>query len=369
MHIAFYAPLKSPDHPIPSGDRQIAQLLIEALRRAGHEPFLASRLRSFDPAGDPERQARLSRLGDLAAGRLLRRWQRRPADAPDLWFTYHLYYKAPDWIGPRVSAALGVPYVIAEASHAPKRAGGAWDIGHRAVEQALRQADAVIGLNPVDREGVLSVLPDARRWVPLPPFLDASAYDAEPDRKTSRPVRLITVAMMREGDKLASYRLLGSALERLLDLPWSLDVVGDGPARMAVEQALSALGPRITYHGALEPAAIRQALQSADLLVWPAINEAFGMALLEAQASRLPVVAGNSGGVGAIVADGQTGVLTPPGAIAPFAAAVRRLMRDDDVRRKMGVAARAKVQRDHDLPAAAARLGALLERLGAARAA
>ena len=52
MRIAFYAPLKPPDHPVPSGDRRVAQLLLAALRRAGHEPVLASRFRSFEGQGD-----------------------------------------------------------------------------------------------------------------------------------------------------------------------------------------------------------------------------------------------------------------------------------------------------------------------------
>src|SRR5438034_10478120 len=121
MRIAFYAPLKPPDHPVPSGDRRIAQLFLDALRLAGYDPFLASRLRSFDGGGDRARQARVAVLGRRVAERLLRRWQEVPGTAPGLWFTYHLYYKAPDWLGPAVSAVLGIPYVVAEASHAAKR--------------------------------------------------------------------------------------------------------------------------------------------------------------------------------------------------------------------------------------------------------
>ena len=100
---------------------------------------------------------------------------RGPATAPQLWFTYHLYYKAPDWLGPRVAGALGIPYVVAEASFAAKRAGGAWDAGHRAIERAIRQADAVIGLNPADRDGVLPLLASPARWIALKPFLDAGS--------------------------------------------------------------------------------------------------------------------------------------------------------------------------------------------------
>ena len=62
MRIAFYAPLKPPDHPVPSGDRQIAQLFLAAMRLAGHEPILASRFRSYEGSGDPVRQARLAAL-------------------------------------------------------------------------------------------------------------------------------------------------------------------------------------------------------------------------------------------------------------------------------------------------------------------
>ena len=70
MRVAFYAPLKPPDHPVPSGDRRMAGLLVEALTRAGHEVELASRLRSRDGAGDAAYQARLERVGAAMAERL-----------------------------------------------------------------------------------------------------------------------------------------------------------------------------------------------------------------------------------------------------------------------------------------------------------
>jgi len=378
MRIAFYAPLKAPDHETPSGDRRVARLLIDALRLAGHEPFLASHLRSFDPIGRAFRQNKLAAHGRQAAGRLIARWRTRPDTAPGLWFTYHLYYKAPDWLGPLVSAALGIPYIVAEASFAPKRAGGPWDIGHRAVEAALRGADRVIGLNTADREAVLPLLAGPCRFLTLPPFLDGQLYGAVAPSPASGkgsgrglfpPPRLMTVAMMRLGDKLASYRVLGAALVRVLDLDWSLEVIGDGPAHAAVRAALAPLGERVTYAGALREQQIATKLAVADIFVWPAINEAFGMALLEAQASALPVVAGQSGGVGDIIADSVTGLLAPPGDDAAFAAALRTLIADPARRAAMGAAARDKVRREHDLPSAAARLGDIILALTRARAA
>jgi starch synthase len=84
----------------------------------------------------------------------------------------------------------------------------------------------------------------------------------------------------------------------------------------------------------------------------------------------LAVVAGRSGGVAGIVVSGETGLLVPPGDVASFAAAVRRLILASEARAAMGVAARANVEREHDLPAAATRLAAVLKPLsGRARAA
>lgn len=368
MRVAFYAPLKPPDHPVPSGDRRVARLLLAALRHAGHEPVIASRLRAYDGIGDARRQARVAAQAERAAARLLQRWREHPAGAPGLWFTYHLYYKAPDFLGPAICEALHIPYVVAEASFAAKRETGPWAFYHRAAEAALRRADAVIGLNTADRDGVLRVVADPRRWLPMAPFLDAARYRPAP-RASAAPVRLVAVAMMRPGDKLASYRLLGAALARLGDLAWTLDVIGDGPARPEVETALAPLRKRVRWHGALAEDAVAAVLREAGLCVWPAINEAFGMALLEAQASGLPVVAGDSGGVGAIVAHGTTGLLVAPGNEAAFAAAVRSLIDDPAQRRAMAKAAWRKVRQEHDLPRAAAALQALIARLRLARAA
>jgi len=327
MRIAFYAPLKPPDHPVPSGDRQIAQLFLAAMRLAGHEPILASRFRSYEGSGDPLRQARLAALGQRVAERRLRLWREIPEFTPELWFSYHVHHKAPDWLGPPIAGALGIPYVVAEASVTPIHALGPWALGYRAAESAIRRADAVIGLNSKDRECILPLLREPWRWVAFKPFVDATTYGriGEPEGES---LHLITVAMMRHGDKLASYRLLGDSLSRLLDLPWSLEVVGDGPARRDVENALAPLNERVTWMGSLDHSSIAERLALADLFVWPACNEAFGMAPLEAQASELPVVAGADGGVGEIVVPDVTGLLVTPGDARAFAAAVRSVMLD-----------------------------------------
>ncbi len=377
MRVAFYAPLKPPDHGVPSGDRRVARLLIQALELAGHEVEVAARLRAWHGVPDAARQARIAALGAVLAERLLRRYRARPAAArPRAWLTYHLYYKAPDWIGPRVAEALGIPYLLAEASLAGKRANGPWAIGHEATRAALDRAAAVISLNPDDVE----CLPDPGRVRPLAPFLDpAPLQAAAAGRAAARaalakchgldPAQpwLLAVAMMRPGDKLASYRLLSEALQTLRASDWQLLVAGDGPARAEVEAALGAVPQdRIRLLGEVTAEALPALYAACDLLVWPAIHEAYGMALLEAQAAGLPVVAGQGAGIAQLVLDGQTGRLTEAGDAAAFAQAVAGLLAAPATRRAMAAAAQVRVAAEHGLTAAAARLDAVLHEAVAA---
>ena len=413
MKIAFYAPLKAPDHPVPSGDRLIAGLLVRALERAGHEVVPASRLRAFDGAGDRDRQLRLARTGRAEAQRLLDRWLGSPR-APRCWFTYHLYHKAPDWIGPRVSARLGIPYVVVEASYAPKQACGAWRHGHRAVAAALARAVRVIALNPDDVPGLERLLgslegpvhglrdfpddasglerssgslessgrrprdfphdvrglerrPGGARLRRLAPFIDTGACAPRGDRsrRRARIARLVSadpsapllacVAMMRGGRKAESFRLLARALERIPHVPWHLLVVGDGPARPEVEAAFAELvaGGRVAFLGLRPPPALRGIVSACDLFVWPALGEPIGMAMLEAQALGVPVVAGETRGVGDVVVHGAGGWLVPEGDAAAFAGAVEKALADPAALAAAGATARARVRAGHGLGAAA----------------
>ena len=80
-------------------------------------------------------------------------------------------------------------------------------------------------------------------------------------------------------------------LARLDDLPGSFVLVGDGEAR-ARWQRVPPFGDRVGWLGGPRHGALPAIYAAADLLVWPACNEAYGMAMLEAQAAGVPVVAG-----------------------------------------------------------------------------
>ena len=365
MRVLLHTPLKPPDSPIPSGDREMARGLRRLLRRLGHTIVMPALSRVAPGVPAPQDHLALERRARAQAQRLIARWRALPVRHPerfDLWLTYHCYYRKPDWPGPIVTRALGVPYVLVEASHATRRAQGPTRLGHRAVERALGAADLVLTVNPRDIAGVKARLRPGARQVWLPPFIDTRPFDRVP-RAANDPPLLLSVGMMRSRDKQESYRVLAEALGRLKDKSWRALLVGDGPARGEVEALMAPFGERVRFAGALPHAELPATYASADLYLWPAINEAYGMAFLEAQAAGLPVVAGRTGGVPAVVADGITGLLTPIGDAVAFANATARLLDDAGERARLGKAARARVNARHDERAAAHALAAALARL------
>ena len=362
MHVALYAPMKPPDDPLPSGDRQAVRMIVRALELAGHRTEVASRLVSWLPAPDAAADARQRAEAAVEVESLLERWQAGSAERPDLFLTYHLYHRAPDRIGPAVAARLGIPYVVIEASRALKRATGPWAERFREVDTALAAADAVAAIHAEDAEGLAAVVPEARLHR-LAPFLDAAPFRAAAGRSPSTgAVQLLAVGMMRPGDKARSYAVLADALARLADQPWRLSIVGDGPARPEVEAAFAARGlgaDRVSILGARASEAMPAVYAGADVLVWPAINEAYGFVFLEAQAAGLPVVGARRGGVPEIVREGETGLLAPEGDATAFAGCVAALLADPLARARMGAAAATHIAAHHDLPVAARRLDAI----------
>jgi glycosyltransferase involved in cell wall biosynthesis len=377
MRIAFYAPLKSPDHAVPSGDRRVGRLLIEALELAGHQVDLASALRSYEPKGDLARQLQLRDEGLSIAEAMVRRWSRPDSiGRPDLWFTYHVYYKAPDWLGPRVASELGIPYVIAEASFAPKRAGGAWSLGHTAAADAIRAASLLLSPIEDDRACLEPLMSAHAKLASLPPFLDPAIYRLAARTRAASRERMgeqfsldpavpwiVVAAMMRTGDKVASYRRLASALGRLTGIPWQAVIAGDGSARDEVESVLGQAAPgRVRFLGERQAEELASIYAACDLCIWPAVNEAYGMALLEAQAAGVPVVSHAVRGVPDVVCHERTGLLAPADDEAALVSHARRLLTDERRRSQMSQAAARFVGDERSVGSAAAILGEALSR-------
>ena len=129
-------------------------------------------------------------------------------------------------------------------------------------------------------------------------------------------------------------------------------IVGDGHDEQRLRDIARELGvaDRVIFTGALTDAELAEGYATSTLYVGLSrvdqeINaEGFGISFVEAGASGVPSVAGDSGGVRSAVRDGETGIVVPPTDVASISGAIASLLRDDDRRRSMGEAARRAVE-------------------------
>jgi glycosyltransferase involved in cell wall biosynthesis len=233
----------------------------------------------------------------------------------------------------------------------------------------------LLAMTEGDAQGLTALVQPPAEVRLFPPFLDAAPLAAAAGERAAHRARLarahrldsalpwlVVVAMMRADAKRRSYLALAEALDHLRDLPWRLVVIGDGEARAEIEVRLRRLGEhRALCLGALPESEVPPWLAAADLYLWPAFREAYGLAMLEAQAAGLPVVACREGGVAAVVEHGHSGILVADRSMPAFAAEVRRLLLDPDLQRRLGAAAARRVAERHDLASAGRRLAAALD--------
>ncbi|MFY2822740.1 glycosyltransferase family 4 protein [Ruegeria sp. MALMAid1280] len=342
--IAFYTPMKTPDSPVPSGDREMARNLMQAIGAQGDMVELASRLRIYDKSGDAQLQAALRAEADAEVQRLI---DDLPSDTA-LWVTYHNYYKAPDLLGPRVCKARNIPYVQLESTRATSRLNGPWAGFAKAAHDACDAAQVIFYHTANDLITLERERYGEQRLVELPPFLPLS--DLPPASNCDGP--MLTVGMMRHGDKLASYTLLAQTLA-LLPGDWALNIAGDGPARSEVEAMMAPFGPKVRFLGQCDRNALQALYAEASVLVWPGVNEAYGMIYLEAQASGIPVVAQNRPGVRDVLTPSEYPSVEagPEGLVARL----HTLLGDLNLRLSLGAEARDRIADRHMMPTATSR--------------
>jgi glycosyltransferase involved in cell wall biosynthesis len=153
------------------------------------------------------------------------------------------------------------------------------------------------------------------------PYVTDAMIAAGEKGREPEPGRLLAIGRLVPQK---NYALMLSALAQIGDLEWSLDVLGDGPMRTALERQANALGiaGRVRFHGfVMDPVPY---LRRAAALLLSSAWEGQGAVLLEALACGCPVIATrSSGAVGAVLDEGRYGRLTPPDDVDAFAAAVR----------------------------------------------
>lgn len=223
---------------------------------------------------------------------------------------------------------------------------------YRPFERAmLARAAAIIATSEPYRDASIALAPWHEKTRVIPLGIDASAR-VEPESRTpstGAPLRLLAVG------RLSYYKGFEVLIEALAQVPdATLVLVGRGETEPSLRTRARALGvaTRVTFAGELDDDALLDAYATSDAFVLPSLDrsEAFGLVLLEAMRSGLPVIASAipGSGVGHVVVNAETGVLVPPGDVAALAGAIGRL-RDPALRERLGRAGHARWRREFTL--------------------
>ena len=353
MRIFFYAPFKPLAHPQPSGDLVIATGLHDYLVQQGHEVHQVSSLRLrwvfwkpwlWIPLIRERRQARQQ----------IARFQ------PQLWLTYHTYYKAPDLLGPAVCRQARLPYVVFQGCFSTKRKRDwrTWP-GYVMNKKALRAARMVLSNRREDMLNLERLLPPQRLAYVAPGIHPEDfSFDGEARGELRRdwnvgdePV-IISAAMFRPDVKTQGLawviRVCGELNRRGKAV--HLVIAGDGQEKHRLQTlAEEQLPGRTRFVGQIPRSEMYRFYSAGDIFAFPGIRESLGMVYLEAQSCGLPVVAFANGGVPEVVRDQETGFLVPLFAFEPYLQALDTLLSDEGLRREMGRNGQEYVRKAHDL--------------------
>lgn len=192
-----------------------------------------------------------------------------------------------------------------------------------------------------------------------------------------RPAPLFVCIASLQAYKGHAYLIEACAMLKAAGRRFSCSLVGEGELRPELQTQIARLGleDEVRLLGSQTREVVSELLANADLVVLPSITTASGkregipVALMEALASELPVVATAISGVPELVEHGRSGLLVPERDPAALAAALMRICDDPALARRLGVAGRERVLREFSLAENAARLFALLQRDWAAPAA
>ena len=208
--------------------------------------------------------------------------------------------------------------------------------------------------------------------------VDVASYQPA-TRAGRRDTRLIlAVAALREYKGLEHLvRACALIRESAPEERFVCHIVGDGPMRRPLEQLIRRLGLDRHVHllGARDQHAVRETLPRADTFVLPSVVASNGymdgipVALMEAMASRVPVVASALSGIPELVRPDVTGLLVPPGDAGAIRDAVLECWRSPAAAQQRAARGRALVEREYDLRSNARQLAALFDSVLAARSA
>ena len=300
------------------------------------------------------------KVDPLAFARLVGFLKGRRLDVVQTWlFAANTY-------GRLAALRAGVPVVVAAEMAVDLWKGRA----HLAIDRRLgRRADRVVGNSravvefyrkagvPDDRlDLIYSGIADEE-----PPPVDPAAVRTDLGLPPDAPLMIFVgrlAAQKGVGDLLAALDLLRHVRPDVRTL-----IVGDGPLRGRLEDMARAyrLDGLVRFPG--HRADVPRLLAAADLLILPSRYEGLPNVVLEAMRSRTPVVATAAPGTTEVVVDGRTGLLVPVRTPTALAQAIRAVVQDPELARRLGDAGRARVEAEFGAETMIARFADLYERL------
>lgn len=330
--------------------------------------ILPSLIQRIEAAGVEWRALGLGRRDPRGFARLRRQLR---DESPDV---LHTRLDASNTLG--VAAALslgrGRPAVVRTFDNDPVRDYGPV-VRFAAVRLAARVDVEIAVSKSVARSMTRAFGGRARRIEVVPPGLDLERFDrsladgARKDALRSGATRVVgTVARIAEQKNLLvlieAVSLLRSEIPGL-----RLVVAGDGPLRRRLERQAVELGvlESVSFLGYQED--VVPVYAAMDVFVLPSRYEGFGVVFLEAMSMGVPVVGTRVVGSVDAVQDGRTGLLVPPGDARALADAIRRLLADEGLARRLAENAREWVGSRRSRTALAADVERLYRELHRAR--
>jgi glycosyltransferase involved in cell wall biosynthesis len=280
----------------------------------------------------------LSRLRSL--GKALRRFR------PHVLQSAHFYANAYVAVLSRVLGVAGVGTIRNDTIH-ELGSNGLWGPIH------LRLPRVLVANSRVARENAGARGADVEKIFVLPNVIDVAAFDVQanqdplpaPAKTGVRSVMVCRLVAAKRVDRFLE--ALGEAIKSVPSLKGI--VVGDGPERGALERRAQDRGlcpGSLDFLGSRDD--IPAILRTSDFLVLSSDHEGFPNVLLEAMASRLPVVATPAGDSARVIVDGEHGFIVPLQDTSALASAMVRLATDRTLRRRMGEAGRRRVEQEYD---------------------
>lgn len=279
---------------------------------------------------------------------------------PDIWLTYHTYYKAPDLLGPYCSQHLNIPYVIFQGIYSTKRRKQlkTWP-GYILNKKVLLAADHIFTNKKKDLKNLKRLIPDDRIDYIAPGIHPAFFTFSEKDRcslrqkwRLEQETVIMTTAMMRPGVKADG---ISSVIKWCAEINKAghkikLVIAGDGECREQLTQEANQLLPgKVIFLGMIPRPELYKYYSSADIFVFPGVNESLGMVYLEAQSCGLPIVAYQNWGGGEAVLDQTSGLLAPYNQPEVILKDIKQLIENTELRQRLSRGAAKHIRTHHDL--------------------